>query len=106
MLYYYRYKIYVRVVDETGSATFVLFDKDVKKLITISAYNMRGVVADCGDQFPEELNDVAGQTALFDYKVTQSWNLDKDKHDYTVTKLTKEEKVLDAFRKVSLTDEV
>lgn len=76
-----------------------MFDRDVARLIPTTAYNMRGVVADCGEEFPEELDDMTGQKVLFDYRVTQAWNLDKNKSDYTVAALTKDESVIKAFIK-------
>uniref|UniRef100_UPI001CB8B114 replication protein A 70 kDa DNA-binding subunit C-like n=1 Tax=Erigeron canadensis TaxID=72917 RepID=UPI001CB8B114 len=94
-----RYKVYVRVVDDTGSSTFILFDNDIKKLITLNPLNLSGVVGNSGENIPEELEDLAGHKALFDYTVSKFWNLDKGKHEYTVSKLTKDKEVLDAFRK-------
>lgn len=42
---------------------------------------------------------MAGQRGLFDYKVIKAWNLDKNKSDYTVTKLSKDVSVINAFMK-------
>lgn len=86
-------------VHETGTATFIPFDRDVARLIPTTAYNMWGAVADCHEEFPEELDDMAGQRGLFDYKVIKAWNLDKNKSDYTVTKLSKDVSVINAFMK-------
>lgn len=101
-----RYKVYVRAVDETGSATFIIFDRDVSRLIAATAYVMRGNVVERGDQFPEELNDMAGQKVLIEFKVTKAWNLDKKNDDYTVGKLSKDNSLIESFNKVFKIDEV
>lgn len=40
-LYLFRFKVEVRVVDDSGSATFVLFDRDVRYGIHKSASELR-----------------------------------------------------------------
>lgn len=67
---------------------------------------MRGNVVERGEQFPEELDDMAGQKVLIEFKVTKAWNLEKNKDDYTVGKLSKDNSLIESFKKVFGIDEV
>ncbi|XP_061338511.1 uncharacterized protein LOC133285308 [Gastrolobium bilobum] len=57
--YYPRFSVQVRVVDNTDSASFILFDRDCVSLLGMSAAELRELHFKRGadlDQFPNELN--------------------------------------------------
>ncbi|XP_061357364.1 uncharacterized protein LOC133301705 [Gastrolobium bilobum] len=82
--YYPRFSVQVRVVDNTDSAAFLLFDRDCVSLLGMSAGELRELhfkrCADL-DQFPEELNVLNEKSMLFKINVKQ-----KDLNSYSEPK--------------------
>ncbi|XP_061373588.1 uncharacterized protein LOC133315923 [Gastrolobium bilobum] len=72
--YYPRFSVQVKVVDNTDSASFLLFDQDCVTLLGISAGESRERHFKRGadlDQFPEELNVLNEKSMLFKINVKQ-----------------------------------
>ncbi|VFQ92010.1 unnamed protein product [Cuscuta campestris] len=66
----YKYKVIVRVVDESGSghAAFVLFDKECTQLLGVSAFLLREAMVERNmdpDTIPQEMDRIMCQKALF-----------------------------------------
>lgn len=101
----YRYRIQIRVVDHTSSASFFLFDTDVTKLIPTSAYQMRERLDGDPNAFPEELNDLNGHKILLAFSVSQ-FNLDNNNQVYTIKKISKDDIIIDTFVKLFTLDNV
>ncbi|RYQ90132.1 hypothetical protein Ahy_B09g096391 isoform A [Arachis hypogaea] len=73
-----RFCIQVRVVDESDTATFVLFENSASKFLGLTAADIRTSMLAKGygrDHFPEQLNALVGKTLLF--KLTRHDSLNK-----------------------------
>ncbi|KAJ1429547.1 hypothetical protein SESBI_08330 [Sesbania bispinosa] len=67
-----RYSIQLRVVDETDSASFILFDKEASNFLKIPAYELRtSYIAKGGDKnrHPEEIDSFKDKKFLFKVQV-------------------------------------
>ncbi|XP_061342307.1 uncharacterized protein LOC133288541 [Gastrolobium bilobum] len=72
--YYPRFSVQVRVVDNTDSASFLLFDRYCVSLLEMSAGELRELHFKRGedlDQFPEELNVLNEKSMLFKLNIKQ-----------------------------------
>ncbi|XP_022003738.1 uncharacterized protein LOC110901201 [Helianthus annuus] len=85
---YYRFKVHLRVQDETGSVSFVMFDKDVMKLIGPTANDIRErqVKLDDTETFPHEISRLVEKKLAFKIEVSD-YNLNHDYHVYTIQKV-------------------
>ena len=74
----------MRVIDETGSAQFVVFDTKMSKMCDgKSAYELMNKHGqNTSDYFPDELNVVVGKKYLFKFSYTQH-NVNSNNHVYT-----------------------
>ncbi|RYR53891.1 hypothetical protein Ahy_A06g029134 [Arachis hypogaea] len=67
-IFFPRFCIQVRVVDDSDTETFVLFENSASKFLGLSAADIRTSLLARGygrDHFPEELNALIGKTLLF-----------------------------------------
>ncbi|XP_022040896.1 uncharacterized protein LOC110943454 [Helianthus annuus] len=83
-----RFKVHLRVQDETGSVSFVMFDKDVMKLIGSTANDIRErqVKVDDTETFPHEISRLVEKKLAFKIEVSD-YNLNHDYHVYTIQKV-------------------
>ncbi|KAL2927336.1 Replication protein A 70 kDa DNA-binding subunit B [Bienertia sinuspersici] len=94
-----RFKLQIRVVDETGNASFVLFDREVAQIIGKSADQLRESChskIDDEDSIPDELNKIVDKKYLFKIKISE-YNLQQRWPVYTVTKMTADERLIKLF---------
>ncbi|KAL2926569.1 Replication protein A 70 kDa DNA-binding subunit B [Bienertia sinuspersici] len=94
-----RFKLQIRVVDETGNASFVLFDREVAQIIGKSADQLRESChskIDDEDSIPDELNKIMDKKYLFKIKISE-YNLQQRWPVYTVTKMTADERLIKLF---------
>ncbi|XP_022023819.2 uncharacterized protein LOC110924090 [Helianthus annuus] len=91
-----KFKVHVRVQDETGSVTFVMFDKDVMKIVGSSANDIRERQVKSNDtqSFPYELTRLLEKKLAFKVDITQ-YNLNHDYHVYTIQKICDDPDILD-----------
>ncbi|KAL2903392.1 Replication protein A 70 kDa DNA-binding subunit C [Bienertia sinuspersici] len=78
-----RFKLQIRVVDETGNASFVLFDREVAQIIGKSADQLRESChskIDDEDSIPDELNKIVDKKYLFKIKISE-YNLQHDQEE-------------------------
>ncbi|KAL0015524.1 hypothetical protein SO802_002593 [Lithocarpus litseifolius] len=83
-----RYRIELKVEDDTGLATFILFDSTAEKLLYISAKELINKCSQVPEEFdlPIQIANLIGKTFVFqlelnDYNLKQGWEI------YTVKKL-------------------
>ena len=95
----FRYKIIVRVIDESGSASLVLFDNMVHKLLNdtpcwelMEKYHYAGE-----DVFPSELDVIVGKKMLFKFAYTE-FNITNNNHVYQVKMLSDDREMISLFK--------
>ncbi|KAJ0558965.1 putative nucleic acid-binding, replication factor A [Helianthus annuus] len=83
-----KFKVHLRVQDETGSVSFVMFDKDVMKLIGSTANDIRErqVKVNDPETFPHEISRLVEKKSAFKIEVSD-YNLNHDYHVYTIQKV-------------------
>ncbi|XP_022014818.1 replication protein A 70 kDa DNA-binding subunit A-like [Helianthus annuus] len=82
-----KFKVQVRVQDETGSVSFVMFDRDVQKILGLAASDIgeRQLKANDTESFPHEISRLVDKKVAFKIDVSE-FNLKNDYHVYTVQK--------------------
>ncbi|XP_061350487.1 uncharacterized protein LOC133295664, partial [Gastrolobium bilobum] len=108
--YYPRFSVQVRVVDNTDSASFILFDRDCVFLLGMGAAELRELHFKRGadlDQFPNELNVLNEKSMLFKINVKQKDLNTNSEPKYQVSKICISEDIISAFIKslIDLNDE-
>nr|POE95086.1 hypothetical protein CFP56_15147 [Quercus suber] len=83
------YKLKIQVKDHTGTASFVLFDKDAEKIIQKTAMEL-SLKNQEPNKVPQEIQNLLGKSYTFqievdDYNVKEGWEV------YTVTSVFKSE---------------
>ncbi|GKC91858.1 replication protein A 70 kDa DNA-binding subunit B [Tanacetum coccineum] len=81
------YRLIVRVMDDTGSASFLLFDDLVFKLSSIESYTLINQYGEhCDGYFPVELNRIVGKKLLFRFQYNDL-DISVNNHVYQVQKI-------------------
>ncbi|XP_030949817.1 replication protein A 70 kDa DNA-binding subunit A-like [Quercus lobata] len=84
------YRIQVEVQDETGSTTFILFDKGAEKIISKTAKELAEMQEEIlkldENILPKEIQKIIGNKYLFQLHLDE-YNLKYGKEDYTVSKI-------------------
>ncbi|PWA42530.1 replication protein A 70 kDa DNA-binding subunit B [Artemisia annua] len=95
----YRYKIIVRVIDEFGSASLVLFDNMVHKLLndTPCWELMEKYHYAAEDVFPSEIDVIVGKKMLFKFSYTE-FNITNNNHVYQVKMLSDDREMISVFK--------
>ncbi|GJV88349.1 zf-CCHC domain-containing protein [Tanacetum coccineum] len=102
----FMYKVIVRVIDETGSASLLLFDDLVYKLTSVQCYTLiRQYGEDYDDYFPSKLNGLIGKKLLFRFHYT-AFNINNNNHVYQVQRISQDEAMIDIFKKDFIEDQV
>ncbi|XP_022041016.1 uncharacterized protein LOC110943583 [Helianthus annuus] len=84
----FKVQVRVRVQDESGSVSFVMFDRDVQKLLGLAASDIRERQVKANDTgFPHEIFRLVDKKAAFKIDVSE-FNLKNDYRVYTVQKTT------------------
>ncbi|GJY86174.1 replication protein A 70 kDa DNA-binding subunit B [Tanacetum coccineum] len=93
-----RFKIIVRIFDESGSAQVVLFDNNVYKMTKLSAWQiMEEQGMDANQYFPDDLNQIIGKQYLFKIKYSQ-FNHNNNSHVYRAEKVTQDVETINYFQ--------
>ena len=94
----YRYKVIVRVIDDTGSASLLLFDDHV---FTLSGVHCQALINQYGenheDYFPDELNVMIGKKLLFRFEYTD-FCMNNNHHVYQVKMMSNEDITINSFK--------
>ncbi|XP_024630855.2 uncharacterized protein [Medicago truncatula] len=95
--YPFRFKLHLEVIDNTGSTTFVLYDRVVTQAVGKSAqYFLHAMTEKNSAEIPPELNMFVDQRMLFKVEVSDS-NLYRNWRSYTVRKLTMDDDIINRF---------
>ncbi|XP_065632142.1 uncharacterized protein LOC112008489 isoform X2 [Quercus suber] len=83
-----RYRIQTKVEDETGSTTFILFDRESEKFISKTAKELAEMKEkDLNDNsLPWEIGNIVGKECLFQLRLDK-YNLKHGREDYTVSRI-------------------
>ncbi|XP_022019173.1 replication protein A 70 kDa DNA-binding subunit C-like [Helianthus annuus] len=97
-----KYKIRVRVQDATGTISFVIFDKDVSKVIGRSAHDIHDQQLRDGEEnvCPREVKQLVSKRYIFKIEIS-TFNLTSNYHVNTVLKLCDDNEII----KVMLQDD-
>ncbi|KAJ0922618.1 putative nucleic acid-binding, replication factor A [Helianthus annuus] len=83
-----KFKVQMLVQDESGSISFVMFDRDVQKLLGLAASDIRETQVKANDTgFPHEIFRLIDKKGAFKIDVSE-FNLKNDYRVYTVQKTT------------------
>lgn len=94
----FRYKLIVRVIDDTGSASLLLFDDYVSKLSGIQCQTLINQYGENHeDYFPDELNIMIGKKLLFRFEYTD-FCITNNHHVYSVKMMSDEDAIIDSFK--------
>ncbi|GKD76386.1 replication protein A 70 kDa DNA-binding subunit B [Tanacetum coccineum] len=96
-----KFRVQVRVSDDSACASFLMFDRDVFNIVKRSAYALKEEAAtkpNAGD-YPDDLNDLLGKTMLFRVDVSR-YNLINNYAVYTVGRITSSELHIKSFIKL------
>lgn len=95
----FRYKVIVRVIDDTGSASLVLFDKMVHNLVDVSCVELMNKASDLDiDGFPKQLNRMIGKKMLFKFLFSE-YNINRNSHVYQVKSMSADPDLIGFFKK-------
>ncbi|PWA86633.1 nucleic acid-binding, OB-fold protein [Artemisia annua] len=76
-----KFKVIVHVIDDTGSASLVLFDKMVHNLVDVSCAEILNKPSDLDmDGFPKQLNRMLGKKMLFKFLFSE-YNINRNSHE-------------------------
>ncbi|PWA74914.1 oxoglutarate/iron-dependent dioxygenase [Artemisia annua] len=88
-------KIHIRVQDETGSATFCLFQQEVAKLLGKSVGYLISLIDKDEENisYPSDLESIVSKKFVFKLQVS-AYNVNNNYHIFTVNKLTDDKGVM------------
>ncbi|CAH1431647.1 unnamed protein product [Lactuca virosa] len=87
-----KYIIPINVQDHTGTIGFTLFDREAKRLLDISAYELKKLHEEVGDSmqlFPNQMNVLKNRKFAFLVDIT-SYNVNNYNNIYSVVKITED----------------
>ncbi|CAH1425422.1 unnamed protein product [Lactuca virosa] len=87
-----KYIIPINVQDHTGTIGFTLFDREAKRLLDISAYELKKLHEEAGDSmqlFPNQMNVLKNRKFAFLVNIT-SYNVNNYNNIYSVVKITED----------------
>nr|XP_043614837.1 uncharacterized protein LOC122586883 [Erigeron canadensis] len=93
-----RFKVQIKLKDESGAASLVFFDRDVVKLIMKTAHSLVDKCAGA-ESYPEDLDAMIGKKVMVKFDVTQ-FNLNNSYQ--VVSRMTQEEVMFKTFYKLSM----
>ncbi|MQL71084.1 hypothetical protein Taro_003413 [Colocasia esculenta] len=98
-----RYKVQLRVIDHTGSASFLLFDREANQILNKTAINLRDKLIKDGDteSFPEELDNFLQKKFIFKIQITE-FNLQQKWPIYTVVRVTDDNSLIEEYLSSSI----
>ncbi|GKB34511.1 hypothetical protein Tco_0879453, partial [Tanacetum coccineum] len=101
-----RFKVIVRLIDESGSAPVVFFNNNFVKLSKYTAWElMEKHGMDPDDYFPDDLDDIVGKKALFKVYFSE-YNVNHNNHTYRCDAFSEDVEFIKHFKKDFLGDEV
>ncbi|XP_057442510.1 uncharacterized protein LOC130734177 isoform X2 [Lotus japonicus] len=94
-----RYKVNVYAIDDSGSASLVLFDGSLLPFIGKNAEELQAAIDEAahGQGYPIELNSMIGEFFMLNIDVTQK-NIEDNWQTYTVRKLSHDQAIIFKYR--------
>ncbi|PWA75538.1 replication protein A 70 kDa DNA-binding subunit [Artemisia annua] len=94
----HRYKVIVRVIDHTGSASLILFDNTIQRLLDIPCVKLKEQYDGVDDDdFPTELDILIGKKMLFRFLYSE-FNINNNNHVYQVKMISDEKAMIKKFK--------
>ncbi|KAL6526182.1 hypothetical protein OROMI_029822 [Orobanche minor] len=92
------YKVHVRVEDESGTTSFVLFDHQVSQILGKSASDLKQTLDLAGedDSFPDELEQLIDKKFSFKLEIS-NYTLQQRVKMYNVLKMSQDEQIMSKF---------
>ncbi|KAK2391029.1 replication protein A 70 kDa DNA-binding subunit [Trifolium repens] len=90
-----KFRVHLQVIDDTGSITFVMFDRVVFQFLGRTAQDLLDAMND-EHTYPPELNVFVNKRMLFKVEVTDA-NLYRNWRGYTVKKLSDDDDIIKRF---------
>lgn len=101
-----RYKVIVRVIDHTGSASLILFDNMIQRLLDIPCVKLKEQYDGVDDDdFPTELDSLIGKKMLFRFLYSE-FNINNNNHVYQVKMISDEKAMIKKFKEGFVYEEV
>ncbi|KAK2423169.1 replication protein A 70 kDa DNA-binding subunit [Trifolium repens] len=93
-----RFKVHLQVIDDTGSITFVMFDRIVSQVLGRTAQDLLDAMnnEEASNAYPQELDTFVDKRILFKVEVTDA-NLYRNWRGYTVKKLSFDDDIINRF---------
>lgn len=87
------------MIDDTGSASLVLFDGMVHKLVDKTCVEVRNKASNLdADGFPKDLNIMLGKKMLFKFMFSE-YNINRNSHVYQVKAMSDDPELIAFFKK-------
>nr|GEX29351.1 replication protein A 70 kDa DNA-binding subunit B [Tanacetum cinerariifolium] len=98
-------KVMIRVIDESGSKSMLLFDDMISKLCGVQVYPLiKKYREEVDDYFPAELNVMVRKKLLFMFEYT-NYHIRNNNHVYFVKELPDDENIIATFKKDFIIEE-
>ncbi|GJT87296.1 hypothetical protein Tco_1069013 [Tanacetum coccineum] len=95
----------IHVIDETGSASMLLFDDMTFKLCGVQVYTLiKQYGEEVDDYFPNELIVMIEKKLLFLFEYT-TYHINKNNHVYSVKEVANDESMITTFKKDFINEE-
>ncbi|KAK2428444.1 hypothetical protein QL285_026965 [Trifolium repens] len=93
-----RFKVQLQVMDNTGSITFVMFDRIVSQVLGRTAQDLLDAMnnEEASNAYPQELDMFVDKRILFKVEITDA-NLYRNWRGYTVKKLSFDDDIINRF---------
>ncbi|KAK2436210.1 replication protein A 70 kDa DNA-binding subunit B [Trifolium repens] len=93
-----RFKVHLQVIDDTGSITFVMFDRIVSQVLGRTTQDLLDAMnnEEASNAYPQELDTFVDKQILFKVEVTDA-NLYRNWRGYTVKKLSFDDDIINRF---------
>ncbi|XP_021760663.1 uncharacterized protein LOC110725504 [Chenopodium quinoa] len=98
-----RYKLTIIVEDDSGTASFVMFDREVYQILQISAVDLKEKLSKDGkddSSFLEELDMLINRKLLFRFHISK-YNLSHSWDKYIVLRISDDEQLIKSFLDVN-----
>ena len=97
-IYIWRFKLIIRIFDESGSAQVIIFDNNVHKMRNLTAWEiMEEQGMDTDKYFPDDLNQIIGKKYLFKVQYTK-FNHRNKSHIYQTEGVTEDMDTFNYFK--------
>ncbi|PWA99370.1 hypothetical protein CTI12_AA009110 [Artemisia annua] len=102
----HKFRLHARVADVSGGTTFIMFDREVSRLINMSAQQLLEIQKHIGDinTFPQVFGKFVGRKFSFKVEIFD-YNIEGGRHAYNVLKMMDDHQVVPELHKIHAEDE-